>query len=90
MTSAIWQSAAEGAQKGSPRRPRFYVHLGVVVVTISLGAVTAIPDHAGLTAADLTRSADELLYVAKDQGRNRALHHTLDTASESTSTLAHG
>jgi diguanylate cyclase (GGDEF)-like protein len=50
------------------------------VVTISLGAVTVVPDYEGITATDLTRGADECLYAAKAQGRNRAVHSTLEPA----------
>jgi diguanylate cyclase (GGDEF)-like protein len=40
-------------------------------VTISIGAACLRPDTQGMTAAALLRDADRLLYLAKDQGRNR-------------------
>jgi diguanylate cyclase (GGDEF)-like protein len=44
--------------------------------TISLG-VSAYPDH-GKTPDELTRCADQALYKAKHDGRNRVVIHTTE------------
>ncbi len=41
-------------------------------VTLSLGVATAVP-QAGSSAYDLLHTADEALYKAKEQGRNRTI-----------------
>lgn len=46
----------------------FHIHF-----TISLG-VAAYPEH-GKTPDDLTRCADQALYRAKREGRNRVVKH---------------
>src|SRR6202042_1255497 len=45
-----------------------------VAITISFG-VASYPQH-GETAASLLRAADEALYAAKDNGRNRTVRHS--------------
>ncbi len=45
-------------------------------VTISIGAVTAMP-HEGSGPVGLLKRVDELLYRAKDEGRNRFIHESL-------------
>ena len=44
-------------------------------VTVSLGGTAAIP-HPDFTAPDVVRAADDLLFRAKKEGRNRALVET--------------
>ena len=41
-------------------------------VTVSLGVATLVPEHP-VSAAELLKMADQHLYIAKAQGRNRAL-----------------
>jgi diguanylate cyclase (GGDEF)-like protein len=47
-------------------------------VTISVGAISIVPPH-GLTSADALATADRLLYEAKSEGRDRAVHLDLST-----------
>jgi len=47
-------------------------------VTLSIGVATLVPGDG--TPADLTRLADEALYRAKEQGRNRVVAHPLAPA----------
>ena len=44
------------------------------VLTISLGCASMVPDGAN-TRSDLLSAADEALYVAKQEGRNRIACH---------------
>ena len=49
------------------------------VVTISLGAVIArIAPNANVTFEDIYKKADDLMYEAKQQGKNRALFEIID------------
>jgi diguanylate cyclase (GGDEF)-like protein len=51
---------------------------GADAVTISVGAISIVPPP-GLTCADALATTDRLLYEAKSEGRDRAVHLDLST-----------